>query len=559
MLMNLLELKCVSSLTKVFPDTEFNEAAYLCDTVLQGEYFSFQVAYRANRMVKRLRVALDVGGLQAEPQIRSVGLCPAEMLTYGDPDDFVLRTTPGLYPDPLYPLSSQDEVYAYPKQWRSIWITINTTAAKAGQYPIHIKISGKDDTTFGQNLDWYGEQVFTLTVLPAKLQKQQIVHTEWFWADCISTWYSLKPCTPPWWDMIKAYVQNAVEHGINMLLTPVFTPPLETQVGSERLTVQLVDITKEGDGYTFDFAKLDKWLSMALECGIEYFEMPHLFTQWGAKCTPKIIVRENGQEDKMFGWEVASEDASYLNFLDQFLPALISCLERRVPTDHVYFHISDEPHTDSLERYGRLSAFVTERIGACALIDALSEYELFEQSTLTVPVTATETVDEFLDKNVENLWVYYACLQYKNSLSNRFYSMPSNRNRIIGIQLYKHNIRGFLHWGYNHWYSGLSIKKINPFLNTDADANFPSGDAYLVYPGPNGPMNSIRAEVLREAFQDQRALQMLESLVGRAETLRILEEGIPPITFQQYPHDPEWMLDVRRRINEAIAKAAHME
>lgn len=171
---------------------------------------------------------------------------------------------------------------------------------------------------------------------------------------------------------------------------------------------------------------------------------------------------------------------------------------------------------------------------------------------LTSPVTATDALDPFLEKDVENLWVYYACLQYKDSLSNRHFAMPSGRNRILGIQLYKCRIKGFLHWGYNHWYSGLSVKTVDPFRNTDADACFPSGDAFLVYPGQDGPINSIRSEVLREAFQDLNALYLLESLVGRDGTLKLLEKGIEPLTFRQYPHDPAWLPCVRDKINRAI-------
>ncbi len=52
--------------------------------------------------------------------MRSVGLVPAE-LTGVAFDDNVLRTTPGLYPDPLYPL--EDGVIAFPGQWRSVWGT----------------------------------------------------------------------------------------------------------------------------------------------------------------------------------------------------------------------------------------------------------------------------------------------------------------------------------------------------------------------------------------------------------------------------------------------------
>lgn len=161
-----------------------------------------------------------------------------------------------------------------------IWITIPVKEEiETGSYPIKIRISGKDDSTFGENREWYGEQLFILDILPVTLPKQEIIHTEWFSADCIGTWYHLEPLTQPWWKMMGVYIRNAAEYGINMLLTPVFTPPLETREGMERPTVQLVKITKTKDSYEFDFTNLKKWVVMAKELGIEYFEMPHLFTQ----------------------------------------------------------------------------------------------------------------------------------------------------------------------------------------------------------------------------------------------------------------------------------------
>lgn len=558
MKMNLLEVKCVSSLSKVFPDSECMEEEYTCGSALRGEVFSFQAAYRAERMVKGLHVEVDTGALKVQPQVRRVGLAPSEMPTYGGGDDFVLRDTPGLYPDPLFPVSPAEEIYAYPGQWRSIWVTLSVPEdAKEGSYPIRIRISGTDDPYEESGREWYGEQLFTLQVLPGKLPKSKLFHTEWFAADCISTWYGLSPLTPAWWEMIRAYVKNAAEHGINMLLTPLFTPPLDTRIGGERPTVQLMEITRADGRYDFDFENLGKWVSMAKEEGIEYFEIPHLFTQWGAKFTPKIIVRENGEEKKLFGWHVESESREYLDFLEQLLPKLIDYLKTYVREDQIFFHVSDEPKNDSLERYGRLSKVVKRHIGDCPVIDALSDYELFEKSLLTSPVTAVDSVDPFFRKNVKNMWVYYCCAQYQNCVPNRFFAMPSSRNRILGMLMYKYNIQGFLHWGYNFWYSGLSVKKLNPFLDTDGDGSFPSGDAFLVYPGGNGPVNSIRMEVLREAFQDYSALCLLESLVGREEAMKLLEEGIPPLTFQQYPREKEWLLRTRGRINEKIKDALY--
>ncbi|MDQ6423581.1 hypothetical protein RB620_29645 [Paenibacillus sp. LHD-117] len=84
------------------------------------------------------------------------------------------------------------------------------------------------------------------------------------------------------------------------------------------------------------------------------------------------------------------------------------------------------------------------------------------------PIPSNDHIGPFLENKVPDLWTYYCCAQYKE-VSNRFFSMPSGRNRIIGSQLYKFDIAGFLHWGFNWWSTFLSRKPINPYLVTDAD------------------------------------------------------------------------------------------
>ena len=49
-----------------------------------------------------------------------------------------------------------------------------------------------------------------------------------------------------------------------------------------------------------------------------------------------------------------------------------------------------------------------------------------------------------------------------------------------------------------------------------ADYAFPSGDPFLVYPGPDGaPLSSVRAEVPDDALLDLRALRLLEDVYKR--------------------------------------------
>jgi hypothetical protein len=135
-------------------------------------------------------------------------------------------------------------------------------------------------------------------------------------------------------------------------------------------------------------------------------------------------------------------------------------------------------------------------------------------------------------------------------------SMPSARNRIYGIQLYKYRIIGILHWGYNFYNSQFSIQHINPYQVTDAGNAFPSGDPFLVYPGENGePEESLRMMVHYEAMTDLRALEYLETLTDRAFVMDLIEgELAEPLTFKKYPKSDMYLITLRNRVNREISK-----
>lgn len=89
-----------------------------------------------------------------------------------------------------------------------------------------------------------GREQFKLEVIGAVLPKQKLIHTEWFHTDCLATHYGVDVSSEEHWRRIDQFVQTAVKFGINMILTPIFTPPIDMVVGGERPTVQLVDVEK---------------------------------------------------------------------------------------------------------------------------------------------------------------------------------------------------------------------------------------------------------------------------------------------------------------------------
>ncbi|MGG4142123.1 DUF4091 domain-containing protein [Paenibacillus algorifonticola] len=543
-----MEARSISSLEKIFPRGTLTAPPHKNGSALRGEVYAFQVAYRSVQAQRAFYVNVAVSStvVDAAIIIRSVGLAPSELPCYGDADEHVLRTEPGLYPDPLYPLEPGNRLKVLPNQWRALWIEIPAEAGElAGLQDIQVSFLTEDGSTAAKAL-------FTLERISAALPEQQLLHTEWFHADCISTQYNVEVFSERHWELMETYAGAAARHGMNMLLTPLFTPPLDTQVGGERPTVQLVGVRKLGLNYEFDFTRLSRWISMCERQGIRYLEFSHLFTQWGAKHAPKILVEEQEELVPLFGWHTNAAEAAYTQFLEQLLPALLAFIQENGLEGRCYFHVSDEPLEEHLNSYRLASELVRKHTKGFPVIDALSDFEFYEKGLVSQPIPSSDHIEPFIAAGIKDLWTYYCCAQYKE-VANRFFHMPSARSRILGMQLYKFDIKGFLHWGYNFWYSQYSLRAVNPYQITDAEGAFPSGDAFLVYPGENGPIESIRLKVMLEAIQDLRALRMLEQLAGREAALELLEEGLSePITFNAYPRQTQWLLGKREQINRAI-------
>lgn len=542
----MLQIRQISSLEKIFlrdslPETEFTSAS-----VLTGEEFDYQIAYCAEG-VNDLSVCVE-SDLPVE--VFAVEHVPSALPVIGCDDGDYLTRSPGLFPDVLRPI---EQAHCKATTFsNTLWIHVK--AVRPGIHPIKIHLTESYSSIASDEVFIVDKKtaVMTLKVLEAKLPEQKMIVTQWFHCDCIASYYGEEPLSETHWAHIEAFVKTAAEHGINMLLTPIFTPPLDTEVGAERPTVQLVDVFLENGTYRFGFDRLKRWFSVCRKHGIRYFEMAHLFTQWGAKFTPKIIAETDGVKRRIFGWDKEALSEEYFAFLDAFLPALTTVLKEE--NINAYFHVSDEPSLQHLEHYRKLSEFVAPYLKDFQVIDALSDYAFYQQGVVKLPIPACNHIEPFAD--LEHLWTYY-CTSQSEKVPNRFFAMPAYRNRIIGLQFYKYRIEGFLQWGYNFYYSRLSKFPVNPYLVTDAGQGFQSGDAFSVYPGDDGScIPSTRLKVFYHALQDVRAMELLETLVGRKQVLELIDaEGT--VTFSEYPRSAEFLLSFREKINALIEENWH--
>lgn len=540
-----ISAKLLSSLEKVFIDESPKAEEYTAATALRGECFSFQVAFNQKEEERSFLKLYAESDLPCAINLFEVKSVPVTLPCFRAHDDNFLRTSPGLYPDILEPASADDFQLVY-GQWKSVWVSVRLPEdISAGEYNITVGIkNGNTDIC----------KAFKLNVLNAALPEQQMIFTQWLYCDCLASYYKCDVFGEEHWRIIENYMKNAAGFGINMILVPLLTPPLDTLVGGERPTVQLVDITLNNGEYRFGFEKLERYIKTAAGCGFKYFEINHLFTQWGAAHAPKVTAYENGTEKRIFGWETEHNDPEYIDFLKKLLTAVKEKLKALGVFDRCFFHISDEPTFESIDNYRENLNNLKDVLGDCNTIDALSDYEFYKEGLVKHPIPSTDHIKPFLENNVPNLWAYYCSCQW-DGVSNHFIAMPGARTRALATALYKYRISGFLHWGYNFYYSQFSRGLIDPFYETAAVNAFPAGDAFIVYPGADGsPISSQRQYLMLEVMQDIRAMTLLEELTDYGTVLSIIEK-YGAISFTDYPKQAERILEIRREINSAICKA----
>ncbi|MBR5191466.1 MAG: DUF4091 domain-containing protein [Clostridia bacterium] len=537
---NQVKIKVISSLEKLYNNESVPSRTLTKFAMLKNEKKSFQVVVESEN---EFNAELFIKSNFNDIRIYTIEHIKSDFpMNKTGADDYFRFSDDSFYPDLLLPINEDVSIN---KGINVFWVEINADESLVGNNPIEIFVKNNNNVLISTNI--------VIEVIDYKLDFNNFIYTNWFHTDCLMSHYGFEAFSDEYWRVTENFLKTANEYGMNCVLTPIFTPPLDTEIGKERPTVQLVDIAVDKGVYSFNFDKLTKWIEMGKRCGILYFEMAHFFTQWGARHAPKIMATVDGEYKKIFGWETKATSKEYKKFLTDFSIEFKKYIESRNLKNHVLIHVSDEPNFSMIIPYAKASKLIHKLYKGYKIVDALSDVWFYKLGIVSNPIPSNDHIHNFIDKS-DDLWTYYCSAQNKKCVSNRFFCNDSIRTRVIGYQMYKYDISGFLHWGYNFYYTQLSKAVIDPYKVSDAGGKFPSGDSYIVYPAEDGTAHhSIRLKVFYDALQDMAALNALEKLTNKEECLKIIEEDKKySITFSDYPHSEEWLLNTREEINKKI-------
>lgn len=520
-----------SGLRRIYPRSEPHRRETLDVLAARNDRASFQVCVsNPGPLARRIQVRFERES-RVEARIRRVGWVTLRHLSTETPKAEIEGADhlPGLAPDPLLP---EDEVLLGPFETASFWVSLRTQPDTAPiLHELALLVAEE-----GAQIARLRVRLFVLE--PAIEPAQEFPVTHWFYADALCDWYRVAPFAEEFWPIAERYLRNAVEHGLNCLYVPLFTPPTD---GVKRPTQLLGVRETEPGSYAFDFTQVRRWVCAAREAGARYLEWTHLFSQWGARHALRVY-RDNADEQSLL-WEPETPALSpvYRAFLAQFLPAFHAFLQEENLLDISFFHLSDEPQPEHLADYQAARELLRELAPWMRVLDALSDVRYAQMGLTDIPCASIAHAHAFADAGVEH-WAYFCCGP-RGAFLNRLLDTPLSKIRMSGWLLHRLGARGFLHWGYNYWYRSQTRELIDPFEDQTGGAwpGWPPGDPFVVYPGPDGPLDSLRWEVFADSLRDLALLRTLKVSLDDPRLGAIQ-------AYDRFPSSESWIAGTRARL-----------
>lgn len=237
-----------------------------------------------------------------------------------------------------------------------------------------------------------------------------------------------------------------------------------------------------------------------------------------------------------------------------------------------YFYPLDEPVKE--DQYKRLIE-ISERLHRCApgfrLVSPFFRNPDWEQSQTAYDLmigrlniwcpnsqffdTEPKTRPTLEDRHAlgEEVW-WYVCCGPGKPYNNFFVDMSAMSHRLLFWQQKREKVQGLLYWNTtwwnpeslsDPWSSMMTVKEINPDLR---------GDGSLFYPGKqvgiDGPVTSIRLEMIRDGLEDFDLLSLLEKKKGEMVAQQFITRLARSLT--DYEEDSAVLEKTRCEIGELI-------
>lgn len=429
--------------------------------------------------------------------------------------------SPDVVGDPLVEMEYV-EVPAYRAQ--AIWFTfIIAKDALPGNYAGKISLSCNEFPLQQYNLE--------LEVLDKSLPDPvdyEFFLDMWLNPNSIAFNHQVELWSENHWSILSKYMEDLASRGGKAITAVITEEPWRkpwlnnSQRPQTRLGFESLVKWKRSKNmiWEFDYSLFDRYVQTSIDMGLK--ERINVYSMTSFNGQERLVYEDGllGEKKELIFNSVGDE--KYKSAWSSFLKSFSIHLKEKGWIDKTYLCFDERPN----ETMQEITRFIEEKAPEFKNRIAISghpestdladgflsiSYEFFPGQNLESENTLS--VIEERNKN-DRLTTFYLCGQPAHPNTLTF--SPAIESQMIPWLALKYKVAGYLRWAYCSWPE-------DPFNNPVH--NYIQGDEYIVYPGKDGPVSSIRWELMKEGVEQYELCQSLinDGLMSVIDLAKVIE------------------------------------
>ncbi|EHY91143.1 LOW QUALITY PROTEIN: putative carbohydrate binding protein,alpha-galactosidase family protein,BNR/Asp-box repeat protein [Saccharomonospora azurea NA-128] len=464
------------------------------------------------------------------------------------PQDSVTVRYPQFIPDEVRggvvadPLREVDTVDVGKGRNQAAWITVEIPAGTApGAYTGDVVVRDASG-----ELGRWPLRVDVPDVALRDMEDRPFVLDLWAHPDAVADHLGVEPWSEGHWKGLRPYLEDLADHGQRVVDVAITEDPWMVQHEGEwrpqtwshyRSTVEW---RWDGSEFTFDYTAFDRYVEESREAGIDGAIHAFAMLQFQGS---ELLHYTDTRTGERVREEVGLGDARYREAWTAFLRDFRAHLEEKGWFEQTRLAFDERP-AETMEVAFDVIADAdpawSDKIALAAnsLAEAdISEYVSFNYSFLD------DVPDELIQRRRADGQPTLFYTYYEPQTPNTVTASPPVSTRALGWVVEQRDLDGYLRWTYNSWPEDVY---------RDPSFRYGQGDEYLVYPGADGPVSSVRWEVFRDGQDDAEVLDLARTELGEdSAVLRAALDGVDADT----PDGPAaWaqLLQQRAAVTDAL-------
>ncbi|EHR60557.1 glycoside hydrolase domain-containing protein [Saccharomonospora cyanea] len=467
------------------------------------------------------------------------------------PPNAVTVRYPQYVPDEVHggvvadPLREADTVDVAEGRNQAAWITVEIPAGTApGAYTGSVVVRDADG-----ELGRWPLRVDVPDFALRDMADRPFVLDLWAHPDAVADHLGAEPWSEAHWRGLRPYLEDLADHGQRVVDVAITEDPWMVQhEGEWRAQTQssyrsAVEWRWDGSTFSFDYTAFDRYVEESRKAGIDGSIHAFAMLQFRG---PELLNYTDTRTGERVREEVSLGGARYREAWTAFLRDFRAHLEEKGWFDRTRLAFDERPAATmevAFDVIAEADPAWSDRIALAAnsLAEAdLSEFVSFNYSFLD------DVPDELIQRRRADgkPTLYYT--YYEPRRPNTVTASPPVSTRALGWVVEQRDLDGYLRWTYNSWPKDVY---------RDPSFRYGQGDEYLVYPGDDGPVSSVRWEVFRDGQDDAEVLDLARTELG--EDSAVLRAALDGVDADAQDGPATWARMLQQRANVTDALGSH--